>query len=380
MTVRFPELGFYTLPGHVAHPGKVREEVRDGHALGLGSVWISERLNTKSVEVLSGIAAAEDTQMGIASGLIANLPLRHPLVVAAYGSTMQLLTGGRFALGIGRGQAILADTAGIPHITFRLLEDWITILRALWRGETVTYSGPVGKLRGASLGVTVPNPPPIIMSPMGDETCYWSGKWADAVVYNSLWTTEAVDRCTRLVRKGAKDAGRDPASIRVWTIGVSACETSEETMLNLIVRRMNTYLALGQLFENICKANRWDTAVLNRVRAIIYDHGARAKAGSIGDEHVSRDLEIIKRSYELYPRHWIDDGCLVGSARTCVDGMLARIDADADGILLHGSVPAQLGPLIAEWEKRRPAARFVGHDANPGRMSTRNLGAPACIL
>ena len=55
--VRFPELGYYTLPGHVAHPGQVVEEVRAGAALGLGSVWISERLNTKSVEVLSGVAA-----------------------------------------------------------------------------------------------------------------------------------------------------------------------------------------------------------------------------------------------------------------------------------------------------------------------------------
>ncbi|MCB1746908.1 MAG: TIGR03857 family LLM class F420-dependent oxidoreductase [Gammaproteobacteria bacterium] len=364
--VRFPELGYYTLPGHVAHPGQVVEEVRAGAALGLGSVWISERLNTKSVEVLSGVAAAQDHAMGIAAGLIANLPLRHPLVVAAYGSTMSLLTGGRFALGIGRGQAVLADTAGVPRLDFKLLEDWITLLRALWRGETVNYAGPAGNLTGASLGIPVAEPPPIVMAPMGDRTCYWAGRWCDAVVYNSLWTAEAVAHSTRLVRQGAAEAGRDPDAIRVWTIGVAACDLSEDDTLNIIVRRMNTYVALGDLFDNICRSNHWDRAVLDRVRAIMFDPGARERAGSMGDEHVSRDLDIIRRCADIYPHHWIDDGCLVGSPAHCVDGMLARIEAGADAILLHGSVPQQLGSLVDEWARRRPRGRFDGHDANPG--------------
>lgn len=369
MSVRMPELGFYTLPGHVSDPATVAAETNDGARLGLGSVWISERLNTKSVEVLSGVAAAQGATLGIAAGLIANLPLRHPLVVAGYGSTMQLLTGGRFALGIGRGQALLADSAGIPQLTFRLLEDWITILRRLWAGEAVTYSGPVGSLNGASLGMALANPPPIIMSPMGDRTCYWSGRHCDAVVFNSLWGVDAVAHSTRLVRQGAADAGRDPASVRVWTIGVAACELPEDDELNIIIRRMNTYLALGELFENICKANHWDPAPLAQVRALMYDHGARERAGSMGDEHVSRDMDVIRRCRELYPQRWIDEGCLVGSAADCVADMQARMDAGADGILLHGSVPAQLGTLIEAWARQRSADRYDGLPANPGWMA-----------
>ena len=369
MTVKYPELGFYTLPGHVTHPGDVHDEVRDGDAMGLGSVWISDRLNTKNVEVLSGIAAVHSPSMGIAAGLIANLPLRHPLVVAAYASTMQLTTGGRFALGIGRGQAAINDAAGITPLTFELLEDWVTILRKLWRGESVDYSGPAGELRGASLGIALEEPPPIIMSPMGDRTCYWAGKHCDAVVYNSLWTSAAVEHSTRLVRQGAEDAGRDPAQVRVWTIGVAACELSEEDSLNIIVRRLNTYLALGKLFENVCKANHWDTGVLDQVRNLIFDPAMRAKPGSMGDEHISRDLELIRRTAELYPRDWIETSCLVGSADNCVDGMQARFDAGADSILLHGSVPSQLQSLVDKWAKQRDANRFDSLPANPGWMN-----------
>ena len=367
MSVKFPELGFYTLPGHVSHPGTVITEVRDGHALGLGSVWISERLNTKSVEVLSGVAAAQDTAMGIAAGLIANLPLRNPLVVAAYGSTMSLLTAGRFALGIGRGQHPLSDAAGVKRLNFRLLEDWITILRALWRGEAVTYSGPAGQLTRATLGLAVNPPPPIIMAPMGERTCYWAGRWADAVVFNSLWTPAAVERSSRLVRQGAVDAGRDPQSVRVWTIAVTACDASEEDLLNIVVRRMNTYLALGDMFDHVCIANQWDRSVLTDVRAIMFDATAVASKGSVGDEHVSRELDVLRRCRDLYPRAWLETGCLLGSAQHCADGMLERFDAGADGVLLHGSVASALRPVVDAWAEIRPRARFAHLAANPGR-------------
>ncbi|MEQ1867834.1 MAG: TIGR03857 family LLM class F420-dependent oxidoreductase, partial [Micropepsaceae bacterium] len=365
MTVRFPELGYYVLPGHVSHPGTVIGEVRDGAGLGLGSIWISERLNTKSVEVLSGVAAAQETTMGIAAGLIANLTLRNPLVVAAYGSTMSLLTAGRFALGIGRGQNPLSDAAGVARLNFKLLEDWITILRALWRGEAVTYTGPAGNLRNATLGLAVNPPPPIIMAPMGERTCYWAGRLCDGVVFNSLWTPAAVERSSRLVRQGAIDAGRDPDRVRVWTIAVTACNPSEEDVLNIVVRRMNTYLALGDMFDHVCIANQWDRAVLDEVRAIMFDTTGTAK-GSVGDEHVSRELDVLRRCRDLYPREWLEAGCLIGSPRHCADGMLERFDAGADGVLLHGSVASALRPVIDAWAERRPRDRFDRLDANPG--------------
>lgn len=67
----FPELGFYTLPGHVDNPSAIVDEVSIADALGIGSVWISERMGSKDIGVLSGIALARSSRMGIASGLIA---------------------------------------------------------------------------------------------------------------------------------------------------------------------------------------------------------------------------------------------------------------------------------------------------------------------
>jgi hypothetical protein len=62
--------------------------VSEADEIGLGSVWIAERPNTKDIGVMSGITATQTKRMGIASGLSSDLPLRHPLVVAGYASTM----------------------------------------------------------------------------------------------------------------------------------------------------------------------------------------------------------------------------------------------------------------------------------------------------
>ena len=253
---RFPELGYYALPGHALSPEDIFDEVRDGDELGLGSVWISERFNTKDIGVMSGVAATLSPNMGIASGLIANLPLRNPLVVAGYASTMASITNNRFCLGIGRGVDPLADVTGTQRLNFTVLEDYISVLRQLWRGDVVNYEGVLGKFSRMGLGLSLDPTPPIIMAAMGDKACAWAGKHCDGVLYNSLWTAEAVASSTAIVRRSAEEAGRDPDSIRVWTIQVTACETSEEDVLNYIVRRMNTYLHFPFMFRILCGKER----------------------------------------------------------------------------------------------------------------------------
>jgi 5,10-methylenetetrahydromethanopterin reductase len=366
MTATYPEFGFYTLPGHVAAPGDIIEEVECGERLGLGSVWISERHNTKNVEVLSGVAAARSTQIGIASGLMQNMPLRNPLVTASYASTMAKLTGNRFALGVGRGVDVLADMAGVPRSSFQIMEDYIGVLRQLWNGETVNYNGPVGRLQNLSLGMQLDPMPPVIMAVMGDKTAYWAGGFCDGVVFNSLWSKQAVARTTELVRQGARDAGRDPASVKVWTILVTACEVDEETMLRDIVRRMNTYLLFPWMWDVICEKNGWDKQVSAELRDALARIDGEKKKGTVGDENTSRDIEDIRRMYELYPKEWIHQGNAVGDARHCIDCVLDRFEAGADGILFHGTHPRHLAPLLDLWPKHRPEGRFEKRVMNPG--------------
>lgn len=68
-TPEFPELGFYGLAGQPASSRDLLDEVREGEALGLGSVFISERYNKKEAATLCGAAAAVSESITISCGV-----------------------------------------------------------------------------------------------------------------------------------------------------------------------------------------------------------------------------------------------------------------------------------------------------------------------
>jgi len=140
-----PQLGFYPLPGHTDTPHDAVTEARDGESIGLGSAFVSERFNVKDAGVLSGAIGAVTEHLGIATAAT-NHNTRHPLITATFGTTMHRLTGGRFALGLGRGFDFLFDVINLPRITNAQIEDAVGVYRRLWHREVVMgYDGPAGQ-------------------------------------------------------------------------------------------------------------------------------------------------------------------------------------------------------------------------------------------
>jgi alkanesulfonate monooxygenase SsuD/methylene tetrahydromethanopterin reductase-like flavin-dependent oxidoreductase (luciferase family) len=131
---RFEELGFYTLAGAPDTTRALVDEVRAGEAMGLGHVFISERFNVKEAATVSGAVGAVSEEIAVATAAT-NHNTRHPTVLAAFGSTMHSLTGGRFTLGIGRGVDRMFDAMGLPHVTTAQMEDFAGIMRRRGRAR-----------------------------------------------------------------------------------------------------------------------------------------------------------------------------------------------------------------------------------------------------
>ena len=51
-TSKFPELGFYGLPGHSRTPRDILKQAQDAEALGIGNIMISERADYKEISAL----------------------------------------------------------------------------------------------------------------------------------------------------------------------------------------------------------------------------------------------------------------------------------------------------------------------------------------
>ena len=355
----FPELGVYTLPGRVADPRPAIEDARQAEAAGLGSVWISERPDVKEAATLSGAVGAVTSRSAVAVG-VTNPHTRHLMMTAAYASTMAELTEGRFMLGLGRGIDLRWNVWNVPPVTGALLADTVTLLRRLWAGEPVVgHEGPAGTFPYLSLDHTVGHPVPVGLAALGPRTQELGGTHFDVVLLHSHWTDQAVAECVTRVRGAAERAGRDPDAVQVWSCLVSACELPEDDELRHVVRRMTTYLQVPGYGELIVSANGWDPAVLDRVRSHPLLEGRLADA----TEFTTDELRTLR---DLYPEEWLSSSNAVGSAEHCARRVRDQFDAGAAGVVLHGSSPAELHPLLDAWRSVRPA-HLATRSPVPGR-------------
>lgn len=354
-----PELGYYTLAGHTNNPRDLVQEALDAERLGLGSAFISERFNLKDASTLSGAVGAVSERLGIATGAT-NHNTRHPLVTATYATTMHRLTGGRFALGLGRGFDGLFDAMGLPRITMKGMEDFCGIMRRLWQGETVLgHDGPAGKYPWLAQDPAFKEDVPLMLCALGPKTLEFAGRVFDGVILHTFFTDETLAECVRLVRKGAEDAGKDPASVRVWSVLATIGDhLSYDLTMKKTVGRMATYLqAYGDILVSV---NGWDKAVLERFRADPF------VANFKGALDAKASTEELERVAPLIPEAWLAASAM-GSPEQCAKRVVDQFDCGADGVILHGASPAELEPIVKAYEAIRPAARFEGRVANPGR-------------
>jgi 5,10-methylenetetrahydromethanopterin reductase len=352
------ELGFYALAGHAESPRQLVVEAADAERGGLGAAFVSERFNVKDACTLSGALGAVSTTLGIATAAT-NPNTRHPLVTATFATTMHRLTGGRFCLGLGRGFDALFDVMGLPRVTGAQLTDVVGLLRRLWRGEVVVdHDGPAGTFPLLHQDAGFDEDIPVLLTALGPRTLELAGQVADAVVLHTFFTDEALAASVATVRRGAERAGRDPASVRVWSVLATVGDhLDDELQLRKLTGRLATYLqGYGDLLVAV---NGWDPAALDRFRR----HPVVTSATGALDATATRpDLEALT---EALPDAWLAASAR-GSAGRCARRVLDQFDAGADSVILHGATPAELEPVVAAYRAVRPAGRFAAVPANPG--------------
>lgn len=140
---------------------------RRAEELGYATLVMPDHLTDQLAPVPAlAAAAAATTRLHVGPFVLAN-DYRHPLVMAREAATLQLLSGGRFELGLGAGW-MRSDyrQLGLPYErpgarVDRLVAS-LDITRRLFAGETVTRRGPLFPLVGARLDPP-PDPVPPIM-------------------------------------------------------------------------------------------------------------------------------------------------------------------------------------------------------------------------
>lgn|SRR5690606_21054424 len=342
----------YVLPGRVTDPQRGIAEAVEAERIGLGGVWISERYAVKEPAVLSGAIAQATSTLRIAGTMY--ITMRHPVVTASVANLMQALSGDRFQLLLARAVPSYLAALGSPPITFPRLVDFVSLMRRLWAGETVNYEGVLGKFPQMVLTDRYEGkPPPIIFTAIGPKSLAFAGEHCDGVLLHPFVTCEGVRNSVKIVREAAERAGRDPASVRIYHNIIVAPDLPRDEEEAVVGGRAVTYFQIPTFGEMIAEINGWDPTALDRLRA----HPTLSNLGGKTADQAFTRVQLVEASRSL-PQEWLRDGAAVGSAAQCADQLCAFLDAGADEILLHGSSPAQMGPLTTEL-RRALAARVA---------------------
>jgi probable F420-dependent oxidoreductase len=163
--------------------------------------------------VLFGYLAAVTT-LELVTGIII-LPQRQTVLVAKQAAEVDLLTSGRFRLGVGLGwNAVEYEALGKDFgDRGRRLDEQVALLRRLWTERTVTFAGDYERVTGAGLAPRpIQQPIPIWFGGQSPAAYRRIGRLADGW-FPQVPPGPKLDEARGIVEKAAAEAGRDPATL-----------------------------------------------------------------------------------------------------------------------------------------------------------------------
>ena len=219
LPVRF---GWFLVPD-AADPKGLLEEARLAERAGFDLVGIQDhpyqRRYLDTFTLLAAVAAVTE-RVGLFPD-VANLPLRHPAMLAKAAASLDLLSGGRFELGLGAGafwDAVVAmgGPRRTPGEAYEAMEEAIDLLRQWWSAQgSLRFEGSHYRVVGAKPGPAPAHPIGIWVGAFGPRMLSLIGRLADGWVPSSPYVPpERLPAAQARIDEAAVAAGRDPADVR----------------------------------------------------------------------------------------------------------------------------------------------------------------------
>jgi len=214
--------GWFLVPDAADPPGLV-EQARRAERAGFDLIGIQDhpyqRRYLDTFSLLATLATATG-RIGLFPD-VANLPLRHPAMLAKAAASIDLLSGGRFELGLGAGSfwdavAAMGGPRRAPGEAVEALEEAIDLIRLLWSDQrSVRFSGRHYRVAGVKPGPAPAHPIRIFLGAIGPRMLELTGRVGDGWVPSSAYVTpERLPAAQARIDDAAAAAGRDPAAVR----------------------------------------------------------------------------------------------------------------------------------------------------------------------
>jgi 5,10-methylenetetrahydromethanopterin reductase len=271
-------------------PGACEATAMRAERLGFDGLLLADSQNlVGDVFVELGVLARATQRLGLGTGVI-NPLTRHPAVTAAAIASLQLESGGRAVLGVGRGDSSLAQLGLARPATARLRE-FVRQVRGFLRGESVRVDGQASRI--AWITDRAVAPVPVELAATGPATIAAGAAVADRVMLTVGADPARVAWGIEAARRARIAAGLDPAALRIGAYLNVGCHP-DPAVARAMVRGSTAIFARFSAMSAAAGTalGRDDAAVIGRVGRR-YDearHGLSdaAQAGSLDDEFVDR--------------------------------------------------------------------------------------------
>lgn len=252
------------------------------------------------------VAAGATDQMRVLSSIILT-PFYHPLVLARTTATLDAASGGRLTLGVGVGGEfpVEFEAAGLRvDQRGRRTDECLEVMRKLWTGEKVTFSGRHFQLTDAMINpapVQKPNPP-VWVSGRRDAAMARAAKFGDGWMpyfYDAPRYRDSVQK----IKGFAAAAGRDISGFQWAHFPYIAIYPTEQQAAEVAAEQLGGRYLYGGEFLDIVRKYCLLGTVENCIEQLqeYIDAGARHIIFSISCPREDRERHLETIAKELIP-------------------------------------------------------------------------------
>jgi G6PDH family F420-dependent oxidoreductase len=218
----------YFLSSEETAPAELVRQARLAEQAGFDGLWISDHIHPWNDEqghsafVWStiGAIAQATSRMKVTTAVTCPTIRLHPAIVAHAAATSAVLLEGRFALGLGSGEAlnehVLGDRWPEADERLEMLEEAVEVIRTLWQGGSQSHRGRHYRVENARIYDLPEQPTPILISGFGEKSTQLAARIGDGFCTVSP-VAEAVETFRR-------EGGQD----KLVAGGVKVCWAEDE--------------------------------------------------------------------------------------------------------------------------------------------------------
>lgn len=221
------QFGFFLDPT-TSDPPRTLEIARIVDELGFDLIGVQDHpYQSKHLDAMTliGHVLAQTTRVRVFPD-VANLPLRPPAMLAKQAATLDVLSGGRFELGLGAGAfwdgvRAMGGPTRSPGEAIAALREGVEVIRACWDGGTVRHRGEHYQVDGMRPGPLPAHDIGIWLGVLGPRALRLTGALADGWIPSMSYLPPGQAIASNaVIDDAAREAGREPSAIRrIYNIG-----------------------------------------------------------------------------------------------------------------------------------------------------------------